>query len=153
MSSLIRHVFDPFQQSDFFNVADPIERTFDRAFNTAQPWQLDTSVSPRLLIPVDLVESNDSFKYYFDLPGVAKEDVDMNISNNLLTITATKKELFASSDTLHRRERSSGKCQRTFRLPDGIDHDSAEATFKDGILCVSFKKRTGPAGGIKLRIA
>jgi len=79
-----------------------------------------------------------------DLPGFPKEDVDIKIRDNALTITAQKKTLNEeSTDKYHKRERSFGSFQRSILLPVNADQESINATFNHGVLLVKIPKRRG----------
>lgn len=93
--------------------------------------------------PVDVFESEDTLTLVMDLPGYAKEQVDVTIDNDVLTIIAERPEASAGDDKTvwHLRERRAGRVERAFRLPNTIDAGSIDAKLADGILSVSLKKR------------
>ncbi|MGZ5077264.1 MAG: Hsp20/alpha crystallin family protein, partial [Methylobacter sp.] len=76
------------------------------------------------------------------LPGVKKEDLDVSVTNQAITIRAAsnqeKKE--EQKGKYFRREISRGEFQRTLSLPDNVDSDQAKASFKDGILTINIPK-------------
>ena len=79
--------------------------------------------------------------------------IDINISENFVTVTATKSEE-KEQDTAnyYRRERFMGKVQRSTRLPVDADHQRAEASFEQGVLTIKFPNLAGQAGTMKLQI-
>eukprot|EP00607_Mallomonas_marina_P007816 CAMPEP_0182419860 /NCGR_PEP_ID=MMETSP1167-20130531/4215_1 /TAXON_ID=2988 /ORGANISM="Mallomonas Sp, Strain CCMP3275" /LENGTH=132 /DNA_ID=CAMNT_0024594999 /DNA_START=236 /DNA_END=634 /DNA_ORIENTATION=- len=103
-------------------------------------------------ILMDLVETPTAFEVHADLPGLKKEDIDVHIVDRRLTLTATKTEEHGDTDTFHRRERVTGKIQRTITIPPNADIDKSEAKFENGTLTLKFMKHVGEAGGIKLAI-
>jgi len=90
---------------------------------------------------VDIIESEVEVKIHAALPGVKKEDLDVTLSNQTVTIKAsTKKEEKKESGEYYRREISRGEFQRTLTLPAQVDSDKAKASFKDGILEIVLPK-------------
>jgi hypothetical protein len=90
-----------------------------------------------------------------DLPGVPKEELDVVISDGVMTIKGERKKVFEETDLWgnHRMERTFGKISRTFNLPPGCDCDNAEALFELGVLKVSFPKKPLPTTNMKLTIS
>jgi HSP20 family protein len=94
---------------------------------------------------VDVTESDKEVKVTAELPGVEEGDIDVRVSDGMLTISAEKKaarEEKANGYLL--RERSFGRVERTLPLPEDVDPDAAQASFKGGVLTVTFPK-TGQA--------
>jgi HSP20 family protein len=80
-----------------------------------------------------------------DLPGITREDLNISISENTLTITGEKKkEEKVDRKDYHRVERSCGSFSRSFRLPDNVSADKAKASFKDGVLEVRMPRTKAP---------
>jgi HSP20 family protein len=90
---------------------------------------------------VDIVERDKEIEVQAELPGIKKEDLDVSINNQIMTIRAiTQEEKSEGEGRYLRREMTRGEYQRTLSLPDYVDEDNAKATFKDGILCVTIPK-------------
>ena len=97
-------------------------------------------------IHADLVETDTSYVVKADLPGVKKEDVKISYDHNVLTIAAERKEQTKKdTDRFHMEERRFGSFSRSFRLPQGIDHDATVAKFTEGELEVTVPKAPKPA--------
>lgn len=91
------------------------------------------------LPPVDLREEADKVVLEMEVPGIRKEDVEIHIENNVLTVRGEKKfERDEKKENYHKIERTYGKFSRSFSLPSAIKSDSVEATMKDGILVLSL---------------
>jgi HSP20 family protein len=91
---------------------------------------------------VDIVERDKEIEVQAELLGVKKEDLDVSINNQIMTIRATTQEEKSEGEGRYlRREMTRGEYQRTLSLPDYVDEDNAKATFKDGILCVTLPKK------------
>ena len=92
---------------------------------------------------VDVVEKNGAYLVTAELPGVRKEDINVAIDANEVTLSAeVKREKEVSQDerVLH-TERVYGKVSRSFTLPQEIDDAKAEAKFKDGVLELTLPKK------------
>ncbi|MCW3069816.1 MAG: Hsp20/alpha crystallin family protein [Solirubrobacterales bacterium] len=98
--------------------------------------------SLRRWIPaMDLVEEGDHFVLRADLPGVREEDVNVELEDNVLTISGERKaEHEDRKEGYHRIERAVGRFSRSLTLPEGIDPDSIEARFENGVLTVRIPK-------------
>jgi len=85
-----------------------------------------------------------------ELPGVAEADIDVSVTDALLSIPAEKKEeTRKDADNYHVSERHYGSIKRTFTLPDGVDVDKAKASFKDGVLSITVPKIARPKSATK----
>jgi HSP20 family protein len=104
-------------------------------------WHLPTWLE-RGLPKVDIIDHDNEIEVQAALPGVKKEDLDVSISNQTITIrTSTKEEKKEEEKGKYfRREITRGEFQRTLSLPDNVDGDNAKASFKDGILIVTIPK-------------
>jgi HSP20 family protein len=101
---------------------------------------------------VDVAETDKDVKVMAELPGVEEGDIDVRVSDGMLTISAEKK---AARDVVDDgyilRERGFGLMERALPLPEGVDSDAAQASFKSGVLTVTIPK-TGQAQGGSKRI-
>lgn len=90
---------------------------------------------------VDVAETDKAYEITAELPGIDQKNVEVNVANGGITIKGEKKE-----ETEERRkdyyvsERRYGSFERYFELPDGIETDKIEATFKNGVLKVTLPK-------------
>lgn len=90
---------------------------------------------------VDVIETDAEVKVNAALPGVKKEDLDVTLSSQTITIKAsTKKEEKEEKGEFYRREIRRGEFQRTVTLPAPVDTDKAKASFKDGMLEIVLPK-------------
>jgi HSP20 family protein len=91
--------------------------------------------------PVDVAEHENGLTFYVELPGLEKEDVDVTVENNTLTIRGERKlERGVRPESYHRIERSYGAFSRSFSLPNNVRPDACQAAFKDGVLRIDFPK-------------
>ncbi len=89
----------------------------------------------------DISETDDSFEVRAELPGVSKDDVQISVKENLLTIKGEKRqENLDDSKNYKRIERRYGTFERNFTLPPKVDTDNINASFNDGVLTLSIPK-------------
>lgn len=125
--------------SDILGMQRSINKMFDSLFR-GDTW--DEEVAASLWNPaVDVEERDQEYVLRVELPGVAKEDVNITTRENILTVRGEKKQKKESRESnYHRTERQYGSFQRSFNLPGSVKSDKIEATFKDGILEVVVPK-------------
>ncbi len=119
---------------DFPRSVKLFEDTFNRALSAGErgPW------TPA----VDVVESENELAFTVDLPGMKQEDIEVNVENGTLTIKGHRKfEQEVSEKGYHRIERSYGGFSRAFALPDSVNFEKVDATYKDGVLTIKAAKR------------
>jgi HSP20 family protein len=91
--------------------------------------------------PVDLVERNGGYELQAELPGLAEDQIEVKLSNGMVTIKGEKSsERAEDDDDYHLHERSFGSFQRSFRVPSNVDTDKIEARFDKGVLKVTLPK-------------
>jgi HSP20 family protein len=102
----------------------------------------EEAVVPGVWAPVvDIYETDEKMVIKAELPGLKKEDIDIEVRDNTLTLKGERKfEKEIKQENYHRVERAYGSFQRSFTLPSTIKQEAIEATFKDGILEVSLPK-------------
>jgi HSP20 family protein len=90
---------------------------------------------------MDLVETEQDFVLRADLPGVSEDDVNIELEDRVLTISGERKaEHEERKEGYYRVERSSGAFTRTLTLPEGVDPETINATFANGVLEVRIPK-------------
>jgi HSP20 family protein len=89
----------------------------------------------------DVMETDKSIVVVTDLPGVKKEDIEVDISEDTLEIVAKFEDEIEEEGTNYiRKERSYGETRRTIALPDKVDIKKASAKFKDSVLTIELPK-------------
>jgi len=90
---------------------------------------------------LDLIETDEKLIIKTDLPGVKKEDINIELTEDSITITADfKEEIEVEKGNYVKKERRYGEARRELRLPAKIKVDEAKATFEDGVLTVELPK-------------
>jgi HSP20 family protein len=90
---------------------------------------------------LDVSETDAEVRVSAELPGMTKDDVQISLVGDRLTIQGEKKsEKETKGEHFYRMERSSGSFQRSLRLPAAVDADKVDAVYKDGILTITLPK-------------
>ena len=110
----------------------------------------DTPTGPapanrRFAPATDIVESDTQYILRADLPGVAEDDISVELDGNVLSISGSRTVRSAGEPgAVHRQERSSGRFRRSVRLPQGVEASAIEASFDRGVLEVTVEKPLAP---------
>jgi HSP20 family protein len=142
----------PFES--FFREMDSLHKEMDRLFedfwkgsgrhsmmttpwhSTTAPWAY-SEVMPR----IDETEDEKAFHIQVELPGMDKDDVDITLSNGVLTIRGEKKrEDEEKGKDFYRKERSFGAFRRSLPIPSDVDEGKIDASFKKGVLYIELPK-------------
>ena len=123
-------VWDPFAD------LNRIQREFEK--NYFGPRTRPADFAP----PVDVHEDGEALVLRAEVPGVKKEDIDVSIDSNVLTLKGERKlEREEEGRRYHRVERSYGTFVRQFQLPSNIDPTSIDAKLTDGVLTLRLQKK------------
>jgi len=124
------NVWSPFRQMSV--LSDELDRLFNLPLNgTANSW----------LPPLDLYEDGDHLVLKAELPGMKKEEIDISLQGDVLTLSGERKEeeVYNKGDT-HRSERFLGRFERTLALPYVVNSANVQASYKNGVLTVTLPK-------------
>jgi HSP20 family protein len=114
---------------------------------TPEPW----------LPPVDIAESEDGYRLWFEVPGVSAESLELQCERGVLRVSGERDEAGAAGAG-RLRERRLGRFERALRLPPGVDTTAISAGYADGVLAVTLPKRVSarprriPVGGAPLTL-
>jgi HSP20 family protein len=123
-----------------FNLLRQMTTELDRMFDepwTLSRWPTDVAVPEALswAPKVDVVTKDNTLITRVDLPGMKKEDVQVEIEDGYLTLSGERtKEMKEEKDNVYREEREYGSFCRSVPLPKGIKADQVKATFNNGVL-------------------
>jgi len=126
--------WDPIRELD--SLQSDMNRLFDRFFEGR------TANGNRRWIPaIDLLETEDHLVLRGDLPGLTEDDIDIEIKDNVLTVSGERNaESEERSEGYYRVERAFGSFSRSLTLPQGVDVGQVEANFDKGVLEVRIPK-------------
>jgi len=118
-------------------------RGFDRAFDSlATELFGNTGVTE---LRADVRETPAAYVVQFDVPGVAKEDITVDVDEKSVRVEATFKRETAEGETAVLSERVSGAVSRAFKLPQAVDAEQASAKHEHGVLTLTLPKKNAVA--------
>jgi HSP20 family protein len=118
-----------------------LQSEMNRLFNTFFDEGGKNGERRRWAPAVDLLEREDSLVLRADLPGLKEDDVQIEVRDNVLTISGERRAEFEDSEQgYYRIERAFGSFSRSLTLPEGVDSDKIEANFENGVLEVKIPK-------------
>lgn len=135
MADLVR--WDPFENLN--RIQSRINDLFEDTFGRSRPLQAS---GPGVWYPyVDILESKEAYLIRAELPGMKKEDFNLELKDGVMTLGGEKKfEEPEDGVEYHRAERPSGRFVRSFYLPQTVKPDAIKASYRDGILEVYIPK-------------
>jgi HSP20 family protein len=126
-------------------IFDDFDRSFGRfpttrsLFDIAPMWRRE--IGGGALPAVDVVEHDKDYEITAELPGMDESNIEVKLSSGTLMIRGEKKDEREEKKKNHYvSERSYGLFERSFRVPEGVDTDRIEASFKKGVLTVTMPK-------------
>lgn len=119
-----------------------IDRVFNEMLRDAWGAPLSEPVAGRNWAPaVDIKESDEALTLTAEIPGFDKDQVEITLENNTLTLAGERKfEQESKGETYHRIERSYGSFSRSFTLPATVKTDKVDARFEGGLLTITLPK-------------
>jgi len=130
--------WDPFR--DVSTLQERINRIFNESFGRSRDFEDEVSLSD-WRPPVDIYETGDGIVLKIELPGVNKDDVSVEVKDNVLTIKGERLlDPAIKDENYYRKERSFGKFNRSFSLQESINPGLIKASFKEGILTVEVSR-------------
>jgi HSP20 family protein len=131
--------WDPFSELDALSSWGPF-----REMMRTPRWRglADESAARAMVMPaIDISEDDDSYVVTAELPGTKKDDVTLELHENVLTLRGEKRnEREEKKEHSRYVERTYGSFSRSFRLPANADGDHIKASFEDGVLSVTIPK-------------
>jgi HSP20 family protein len=119
--------------------ADPFDRLFDTLLSNGGT----RSAGNLMRAPeTDVVETERAIRVVTEMPGLKRENIEIDVENNVLTLRGEKREERTEGDAgkYHLAERRYGTFTRSFVLPRDVDAESIAASFQDGVLTVTIPK-------------
>jgi HSP20 family protein len=133
MLPMMYHRARPVLFNDPFAALDRISRLFDNGG--------ECRAAGLPACHVDVREDGEHLYFTAELPGVAKNDLEITLEDGVLTIAGEKKDEHSErKDGFHLQERRYGRFSRSFRLPTDVDPNEVNASLKDGLLTVTLNK-------------
>jgi len=144
-SSLARRIEQPGFLRDYDTIFNEFRRSFDNLMRPFFPVEISRTISglrPIRYAPTDLVDEGDSYSIQIELPGLAGDDIDLQINNSGLTLRAEKEQDSEEREKnyLH-RERYYASFARDISFPEEVDPDKVEASMDKGVLQLKIQKK------------
>jgi HSP20 family protein len=125
-------------------LADPFDALFvlQRALDARREtnWLQDATTSRGPFPPINVFQQGDDILAIIELPGVNKDDLQVQAKENTIRISGKKTIDYSDGISVHRRERISGEFDRTLTIPVQIDPDAIRAEYRDGVLALFLPK-------------
>jgi HSP20 family protein len=130
--------YDPFR--DLRNLQEEVNRLFTG--NAGRTFD-DEGIARGSWSPsVDIYENKEQIVLEAELPGMNREDFDLTVENNVITLRGERRfEKKEDTDNYHRVERAYGSFTRSFTLPNTVSGEGASADYRNGVLRVTLPKR------------
>ncbi|MGE5344246.1 MAG: Hsp20/alpha crystallin family protein [Candidatus Omnitrophota bacterium] len=120
---------------DLVSLHDRINRLFEDEFSRDFPTSTGLTSAESWYPAADIYETKDDYVFKLEVPGLSKDEVNVEVHNNVLTIKGEKKEeKEVKKENYHRIESFTGSFARSFSLPRNADANKIQAGMKDGIL-------------------
>ena len=122
-------------------VQNEMNRLFNTFFDAPGPGNGGQTTLRRWIPAMDVVETDDHFVLRADLPGLSEGDVNIELEDNVLTISGERKiEHEQRDEGYYRVERASGAFSRSLTLPEGVNAEAIQASFDSGVLEIRIPK-------------
>ncbi|MBT8112975.1 MAG: Hsp20/alpha crystallin family protein [Gammaproteobacteria bacterium] len=131
------------QRYDIHPVLNRLQTQMNDLLEGALHEDRDSSAATAEWTPlVDILEYDDRFEFYADMPGIAANAIEIGLENNVLTVSGERTKLFTDDEKRRSKlERPVGRFHRQFVLPNVADSDDITASSHDGVLQVIIKKK------------
>jgi HSP20 family protein len=128
------------EKSMFANFSDPFEAMFalQRALDAriASDWMGRGTAAIGSYPPINIFQKGEDFVAIVELPGVDKNDLEIEAKENTIRISGKKMIAYGARASVHRRERVAGVFDRTLSVPIRIEPDGIKAEYRDGVLAL-----------------
>lgn len=115
-----------------------IHKDFDRLYSEFS--NIDPLMKSDMICNCEVSEDKSHYKFKFDMPGVKKNDVKVQLDDHILTISAERSEEKSDGKKNRYSEISYGLYQRSFTLPEAVDESKIDAKFENGVLTLNIPK-------------
>jgi HSP20 family protein len=137
MTTMIR--WDPFRE--MMTLRNTMDRLFDDSFRSLSDWSQGPQRNGAFALPLDVVEWDEEFVVQASVPGANPEDIDITLTNNVLTIAGEIKQAATGEGAQHHlQERAHGRFYRSLRLPAAVEDGDVDARYEQGVLTIHIPK-------------
>jgi HSP20 family protein len=119
-----------------------LEQELDEVFGSATPWTGGIrSLPPGTFPAINVGGTEDQVTVYLFAPGIDARKLDISIQQNVLTVSGEREVARDEQATYYRQERFDGEFRRVLSLPDDVDPEKVEASYRDGIVQITVRRR------------
>jgi len=138
--SLMRRFWRDFPVPSISTFRRELDRLFEDIFG--EVIEEGEGIPTQWYPAVDVKEDDKAFYVTADLPGLKKEDINISLEGNRLTISGEREfSREEKKENYHFMERGYGKFTRSFTVPSTVDADKIKASYKDGVLTIELPKK------------
>lgn len=136
---------NPIERRSSRNPLREMQKEIDRLFEEFSPWQMSEVSSSGAINPrVDMTEDTNNYFLKFEMPGIPKDKIKVELNNNVLVVSAEKtEEKKKEEQRKFYSEVSYGSYYRSMTLPTQVDEKKIEASFENGVLSLRLPKTEG----------
>jgi HSP20 family protein len=120
--------------SDPFEALLRLQRSLDES--RGRDWFGVATARDRAFPPLNVFQQGDDYVVVAEVPGVRKEDLQLEVRRNALRLSGSKPTLWGDDVSVHRKERLAGRFDRAIAFPVEIDPDGVKAEYREGILAI-----------------
>jgi HSP20 family protein len=114
----------------------------DELFSASTPWNGGIrSLPPGTFPAINVGSTEDSLTVFLFAPGVDPNELNISMQQNVLSVSGRRPISVDKSATYYRQERFGGEFQRVITLPEDVDPDKVDATYRDGIVQITVRRR------------
>lgn len=119
-----------------------LEEELDEVFGSATPWTGGIrSLPPGTFPAINVGSTEDNVTVYLFAPGIDAKKLNISIQQNLLSVSGEREVDRSEEATYYRQERFGGEFRRVISLPDDVDSDRVDASYRDGIVQITVRRR------------
>lgn len=115
-----------------------LQRSLERSLGS--DWLRGSTMGVGSFPPINIFQQGDDFVAIAELPGVGRDDIDIQVWDKVIRISGRKSVRYDAPSSAHRRERISGHFDRTITLPVQIDADRLKAEYQNGMLSLQIPR-------------
>ncbi len=129
-------------ESPLFAEFRRMEQEFDEFFGASSPWAGGIRSLPRGTFPaINVGSTGDAVTVYVFAPGIDPKTLEISLQQNVLSVSGQRDVPTEQNATYYRQERFAGAFRRVISLPEDVDSDKVEATYRDGIVQITVQRR------------
>jgi HSP20 family protein len=129
-------------EGSLFSEVRRLEQELDELLGGATSWSSGIRSLPAGTFPaINVGSTGEQITVYVFAPGIDPKSLDIQLQQNLLSISGVRQDAREQGVTYYRQERFRGEFRRTLTLPEDVDPDKVEAKYREGIVEISVKRR------------